>query len=270
MSQKAKASDGATVIQVAGNFQQGISLADCERLFNLLLTENFPRLEAVAAAQAKENVNTLVKATFEKIEAKIALVSVDKLAQPDVQSTFNTAVQGAARKGAKIDIDLLAELLEARIEKENSDYVDNCIEAAVEMVPKLTSEMLALLPALHFIQALSYDAPDQLDQIYGKVHDLFLSKCGDITPSKLKTMASIGVGTYINIMGADTFASLNNKYPHLKEEGAEARSPRVIEAHKFYDTKSLHQLTLTTPGQVIAVKMLEKIFPEIDLRACIQ
>lgn len=270
MNQKAQANEGATVIQVAGNINQGISFADCERLFNLLLTENFPRLEAIAASKAKENVDALVKATFEKIESKIDQVSAEKLAQPDVQSTFNNAVQGAARKGTKIDIDLLAELLESRIEKDSTDYIDNCIEAAVEMVPKLTSDMLAILPALHFIQALSYNTPAELDQVYGLIYERFLSRCGDMTPSKLKTMASIGVGNYINIMSSNTFDGMKEKYPHLQEDGAELKHPRMVEALKFYDQKNLHQLTLTTPGQVIAIKLLAKIFPSISLRALLQ
>ncbi len=100
-------------------------------MFQLLLTENFPKLEAAAAAKAKENTELLVKSTFQKLSAKIDSISIEKLAEPDVQNTFNTAVMGAAKKGLKIDIDLLAELLESRIEKGNTNYVDNCIEVAV-------------------------------------------------------------------------------------------------------------------------------------------
>lgn len=90
-----------------------------------MLTENFPRLKAIAASNTKENVDTLVKATFEKIDSKIDQISVEKLAQPDIQSTFNNVVQGVARKGGKVDIDLLPELLESRFEKDSTDYIDN-------------------------------------------------------------------------------------------------------------------------------------------------
>ncbi len=266
MNQKAQANENSTVIQVTGNLTQGISFTDCERLFNLLLTENFPRLEAIAASKAKENVDALVKATFEKIDSRIDKVSAEKLAQPDVQSTFNNAIQGVARKGTKIDIDLLAELLESRIEKDSTDYLDNCIEAAVEIVPKLTSDMLAILPALHFIQSLHYGNPTDIDHVYGFIYDRFLSRCDDITPSKLKTMASIGVGNYINIMGSNTFENMKEKYPHLREIGAESKHPRMLQALNFYDQKNLHRLSLTTPGQVIAIKLLAKTFPMVSLR----
>lgn len=270
MNQKAQANENSTVIQIAGNLTQGISFAECERLFNLLLTENFPRLEAIAASTAKENVDALVKATFEKIDSKIDQISVEKLAQPDVQSTFNNAVQGVARKGTKIDIDLLAELLESRIEKDSTDYIDNCIEAAVEMVPKLTSDMLAILPALHFIQSLTWSNPAEVDNVYGLIYDHFLSRGEDMSRSKLKTMASIGVGSYVNIMGSNTFEGMKEKNNYLQGIDAESKYPRMYQALNFYDQKDLHQLTLTTPGQVIAIKMLAKIFPSLNLRDFLQ
>ncbi|EKT65953.1 LPO_1073/Vpar_1526 family protein [Providencia alcalifaciens] len=266
MNQKAQANEKSTVIQIAGNLTQGISFADCERLFNLLLTENFPRLEAIAISKAKENVDALVKATFEKIDSKIDQISVEKLAQPDVQSTFNNAVQGAARKGTKIDIDLLAELLESRIEKDSTDYIDNCIEAAVKMVPKLTSDMLAILPALYFIQSLTYNDPDKIDSIYGSIYDHFLSRGIGMSLSKLKTMASIGVGSYMSIVGSSTFEDMKEKYTYLQSIDSESKYPRMYQALNFYDEMNLHRLTLTTPGQVIAIKMLAKIFPSMSLR----
>ena len=270
MNQKAQANENSTIIQVAGSLNQGISFADSERLFNLLLKENFPKLEAIAASTAKRNVDTLVKATFEKIDSKINQINVEKLAQPDVQSTFNSAVQGVARKGSKIDIDLLADLLEARIEKDNTNYIDNCIEAAVEMVPKLTSDMLVILPALYFIQELEWSNPTEIDNVYGLIYDRFLSRGGTISHSKLKTMASIGVGIYVNVIGSNTFEGMKKKYSCLQVINAESKYPRMHQALNFYDQKDLHQLTLTTPGQVIAIKMLEEIFPTINLRDFLQ
>ncbi len=138
------------------------------------------------------------------------------------------------------------------------------------MVPKLTSEMLALLPALHFIQALNYNTPAELDAAFGAIYDRFLSKCVGMTSSKLKTMASIGVGNYINIMGGNTVSEMKKKYLHLQQTDVELNHPRMVEALKFYDQNNLHQLTLTTPGQVIAIKLLAKIFPSISLLACLQ
>lgn len=270
MNQKAEAKQGSTVIQVAGDYCNGISFTECERLFHLLLTENFPKLEEIAAKKAKENVDSLVELTFKKIESRISQIAVEKLAQPDVQYTFNNAVQGAAKKGQKIDIDLLAELLESRIEKGNTDYLDNCIEASVDLVPKLTSEMLLLLPALHFIQGLIYNNHSQLDNLYGAIFEQFLSKCDTITPAKLKTMASIGVGNYINVTGGHSFEEMKEKYPHLKTSDAKSQHPNVVKTLDFYDKNKLYQITLTTPGQVIAVKMLSKILPGINLHDCIQ
>lgn len=270
MNQKAEVNQNSTAIQVGGNLSLGITLPECERIFQLLLTENFPKLEAVAAKKASENVELLVKSTFEKINAKIDSISVQKLAEPDVQNTFNSAVMGVAKKGRKIDIDLLAELLESRIEAGNSDYIDNCIEAAVEIIPKLTSEMLHLLPALHFIQSLIINDTTFLDNNFGLIDEYFLSKCQDISPSKMKTLAAIGAGSYINIMGDNTFNQMKSKYPQLNEPNSELKFAKTAKALKFYDEKNLHQLTLTTPGQVIAIKMLTKIFPTISINNHLQ
>lgn len=221
MNQKAEASQNSTVIQVRGNLSNGITFSECERLFQLLLTENFPKLEAAAAEKAKENTELLVKATFQKLNAKIDSISVEKLAEPDVQNTFNTAVMGAAKKGQKIDIDLLAELLESRIEKGNTDYIDNCIEVAVEIVPKLTTEMILLLPVLHFIQAIVTNDIKYLDNNFGIIDDEYLSKCQDITPSKMKTIAATGAGSYMSIMAGNTFNQMKSRYPQLNETDSE-------------------------------------------------
>ncbi len=263
-------SQDSTIIQVGGNFSNGITFSECERLFQLLLTENFPKLEAAAAAKAKENTELLVKSTFQKLSAKIDSISIEKLAEPDVQNTFNTAVMGAAKKGQKIDIDLLAELLESRIEKGNTNYIDNCIEVAVEIVPKLTSEMLLLLPVLHFIQAIVTNDIKYLDTNFGIIEDEYLSKCQDITLSKMKTIAATGAGSYMSIMAGNTFNQMKSSYPQLNETDSEFKFPRMAKVLKFYDEKNLHQLTLTTPGQVIAIKLLSKNFPGISINTHLQ
>lgn len=270
MNQKAEASQNSTVIQVRGNFSNGITLSECERLFQLLLTENFPKLEAAAAEKAKENTELLVKATFQKLNAKIDSISVEKLAEPDVQNTFNTAVMGAAKKGQKIDIDLLAELLESRIEKGNTNYIDNCIEVAVEIVPKLTTEMILLLPVLHFIQAIVTNDITYLDNNFGVIDDEYLSKCKGITPSQMKTIAATGAGSYMSIMADNTFNQMKSRYPQLNETDSELKFPRMAKVLKFYDENNLHQLTLTTPGQVIAIKMLSKFFTGISINSHLQ
>lgn len=271
MNQKATVKENSTSIQVAGDMSVGLTFESCERLFNLLLHENFPKLEAAAAQKAQENVSKLVSSTYQKLEARLEQIEVSKLAEPDVQSTFNSAVQSAAKKGKKIDINLLSELLQARLEKENDDYVDNCIESAVEIIPKLTNELLSVLPIVHFIQSLSFSNETALDQVFVELNKYFLSQCKSISITKLKTIASSGAGNYINIMGGNTLEdNFKKKYPTLQNEDVKVNFPNLCSFLEEYDKLSLHQLTLTTAGQVIATKMLEKVFGRMPIKDCVQ
>ncbi|EHA1080340.1 LPO_1073/Vpar_1526 family protein [Photobacterium damselae subsp. damselae] len=270
MNQKATVKDNSTALQVAGNMSVGLTFENCERLFNLLLQENFPKLEAAAAQKAQENVNNLVSTTYKKLEERLDQIEISKMAEPDVQSTFNSAVQGAAKKGNKIDINLLSELLKSRLDKENDDYVDNCIESAVEIIPKLTSELLSVFPIVHFIQGLTCNNEAALDDIFHDLDRYYFSQCNNITKNKLKTIASSGAGNYINIMGGDTLETFKKQYPSLNTADVASRFPHVFRVLAQYDKLALYQLSLTTAGQVIATKMLEKIFGEMSIKQCVQ
>ncbi len=271
MNQKATVKDNSTSIQVAGDMSVGLTFDNCERLFSLLLQENFPKLEQAAAEKAKANVDELVQATYTKLHERIDQIEIKKLAEPDVQSAFNSATQGAAKKGSKIDIDLLSELLQARLDKANDDYVDNCIESAVDIIPKLTNELLCVLPIVHFVQSLQADNEAALDQIFFKLNEFFLSSCNQISTNKLKTIASIGAGNYINIMGSNTFKdTFKKKYTTLNVSDADVKFPNVVSLLTTYDKLELHKLSLTTAGQVIATKMLEKIFGKMSIKDCVQ
>ncbi|EHW0638301.1 LPO_1073/Vpar_1526 family protein [Vibrio vulnificus] len=271
MNQKATVKENSTSVQVAGNMSFGLSFESCERLFNLLLQENFPKLEKVAAEKAKENVDELVRATYQKLHERIDQIEVKKLAEPDVQSVFNSATQAAAKKGSKIDINLLSKMLQARLDKNNDDYVDNCIESAVDIIPKLTNELLCVLPINHFIQTLQLSHHEALDEIFLLLERHFLSSCNSISANKLITIATAGAGYYINIMRRDTLNdSFKEKYPILNTTDVESQFPNVVRILKKYDELNLHKLTLTTAGQVIATKMLEKIFGEMSIKDCVQ
>jgi hypothetical protein len=271
MNQKSIVKDNSTALQVAGNMSVGLTFENCERLFNLLLQENFPKLEAAAAQKAQENVNNLVSTTYQKLKERLDQIEIAKMVEPDVQSTFNSAVQGAAKKGEKIDINLLSGLLQSRLNKENDDYVDNCIETAVEIIPRLTSELLAVLPIVHLIQGLTCSNEAALDQIFNELDKLYFSQCSNVSINKLKTIASSGAGNYINIMGGDTLnKTFKKSYPSFNTEDAANRFPHVVRVLEQYDKLALYQLSLTTAGQVIATKMLEKIFGEMSIKKCVQ
>ncbi len=130
--------------------------------------------------------------------------------------------------------------------------------------------MLLLLPVLHFIQAIVTNDIKYLDTNFGIIENEYLSKCQDITPSKMKTIAATGAGSYMSIMADNTFNQMKSRYPQLNETESELKFPRMARVLKLYDEKNLHQLTLTTPGQVIAIKLLSKDFPGISINPHLQ
>lgn len=273
MTQKATASESSNVIQVAGNFISGASLNDCERIFKLLFAENFPKLDAIARATAEEHVAEFLALTIRKLEDRIDRIKVERLAEPDAQSTYNVAIQAVAKKGHKIDIDLLGDLLQSRLETNNTNYIDNCIEVAVEIVPKLTKEMLFLVPALHFIKTIIFTPPynqTSIEAYYGAIFKNYMEKCQGISTSMLRTMGALGVGNYMDIMGSNTFQAYCNKYQFGSVEHAKSNFPNMYKALQLYDEKDFHKLTLTAPGQIIAIKLLHKILPQINMDSAFQ
>ncbi|MGE4529910.1 MAG: LPO_1073/Vpar_1526 family protein [Acidithiobacillus sp.] len=268
--QISEVNDGGISVQVAGNFQQGLSFESVERLFQLLLAENFPKLQEEAAAKARQYTDELVRKTYARLSSKIEKISPHKMAEPDVQSTFNDAIQSVARKGEKANIDLLSDLLELRVENDNSNFLDICIEVAVSIVPKLTQEMLCALATVQFVQHLTIQDPGALEPMYEIVYREYTSKCDHVTIAKLMTISAFGAGSYMNIMGSDTFNQFKQKYLALNAENAKDKFPFMVRTLSAYDTKEMHKLSLNTPGQVIAITLLKKNFPLFDLKMLIE
>ena len=104
--QMAEVNNNGSVLQVAGNYySQGLTFDQVKDLFFLLLSENLPKMEAAAMDKARGHAEELVRKTYERLSKKIAAISPQKLAEPNVQAVFNEAVQNAARKGEKANID---------------------------------------------------------------------------------------------------------------------------------------------------------------------
>ncbi|SET16997.1 LPO_1073/Vpar_1526 family protein [Thorsellia anophelis] len=263
VNQKAKASENSSITQVSGVLiqQTGLSFTECERLFNLLWQENFPKLEAKAIEIARNNVDILSRMVYEKIISSIDEINIEKLAQPDTQYAFNTAIQHVARKGNKIDIETLAELLKERIKKDNNDYLENCIESAIEMIPKLTHKMLNSIALIYFVNVVKVTNERLLEVFYRRISEVYLEQLSDITISELKQIGVIGAAIYgINYSTMDTFSLLqDNRYSFLNIDNVQSKYPYFYKVINFFDEKKFHLLNLTTSGELIGSIILEKI-----------
>jgi len=70
-------------------------------------------------------------------------------------------------------------------------------------------------------------------------------------------------------MGSNTFKEyLDRRYPNITIKG-EDKFPNLSRFLNSYDRLSLHKLSLNTVGQVIALKMLNKIFGNLPLKSCL-
>lgn len=269
--QMAEINNDGSVLQVAGNYySRGLTYDQVKDLFLLLLDANLPKLEAAAAEKARAYAEDLVRKTYERLSQKIAIISTQKLAEPNVQAIFNEAIQNAARKGEKANIDLLADLLEMVVENDNSDFLDICIEVAISIVPKLTKEMLCAVATIQFVQHLTVKDENSLEQVYKALYDEFTSKCEYISITKLMTISSFGAGSYMNITGMDTFNEFKKKYTVLTGGDSKERFPFLTKVLGIYDKQQMHKLSLNAPGKVIAVTLLKKIFPALELKMLIE
>lgn len=268
--QTAEVTGSGTSIQVAGNYQQGLTYGEVKDLMELLWEANFPKLTEAATERASQSVQRLIQKTFESLNEKVDRISAEKLAEPDVQQTFNSAVQGVARKGEKANIDLLANLLEMRVERDNSDFLDISIEEAVSIVPKLTPEMIGAVVTVQFVKNLTIVNALDLEKMYGVIYREYASKCHGVTLTRLMTVASFGAGTYMNVMGTDTLKTFKTKYPALNSQpNIEAAFPSLVATLRLYDERQLHKLDLNVAGRVIALTILRRHFPVIDPKALI-
>ena len=249
---------GPLITQAGRDVNYGLNFESCERIFSLLMVENFPKLQEDVITKARNNMEILARETYKKLEERIDRIDLTRLTEPDVQSMLNDAIQGAAKKGAKANIELLAELISLRLEKGSSDFINICTEEAIKIVPRLTSEMLCVIASIQFIQHMYIKDPQSLEHLYDSINKEYLSKCGTVTIAKLRTIASLGAGNFINIMGGNTFQEFKKKYPAINVTDAEKAFPQMVNALRVYDMMQMYKLTLSAPGQVIGLNMIKK------------
>ncbi len=221
---------------------------------------------------ARSEVKQLLQDTGKKLEERIDRIEKEKLTRPDVQFAVADAIKGAARRGGKVNIDILSDLLTLRVEKDNSDLFDLSIDKAISIIPTLTYEMICTIVTVQFVQHLEIrnQALPDIERMFEIVYKEFASKCEGITETTLITIASVGAGTYMRIMGLSTFGEFQKKYPLLNTPNAEKEFPFVVKTLHLYDRQGLHKLSLSASGRVIALIMLSRHVQGIgDLKSLI-
>ncbi|EOG7655213.1 LPO_1073/Vpar_1526 family protein [Vibrio cholerae] len=253
----------------------GMDYMNVKQLCLDLIHENFPKLQEKAMQQVTSNVMALAEEIKLEIEKKKQLIDAEKLADPDVQASLNEAVQGAAKKGRKSDLNLLATLVAARIDKGNSDLLDITIEAAIEITPKLTKSHLHFLSVKHFISSMTLKIPNvtfaHLEQYARPVLQNFGTECSISVPN-IQYLAGVGVLDYNPMFGHDPLERFLKDYPNLANSSGDFKTaikdqaPSLSALLDIYTKQHFDSVNLNSFGQVIALTNLGKTFPGIDLK----
>jgi len=254
---------------------QGMDYQNVKQLCLDLIHDNFPKLQEEAMKQVNENVMALASELKTEIAKKHAVTDPEKLAQPDVQAALNEAVQGAAKKGKKADLNLLASLVASRIDRGNSDLLDITIEEAIRLTPKLTREHINFLSVKHFVSNMSIQVPNvafgHLEQFASPVLAAFERNCVLSVPN-IQYLAGVGVLDFNPVFGHDAYDIQFKSYPSLSEntqefkEKIKAQAPSLSKLLDLYEKEKFSSTNLNSFGQVIALTSLGRIFANIDLK----
>ena len=254
---------------------QGMDYNNVKQLCLDLIHDNFPKLQEEAMKQVNENVMALAGELKSEIAKKQAVINPEKLAQPDVQAALNEAVQGAAKKGKKTDLNLLANLVASRIDRGNSDLLDITIEEAIRLTPKLTRDHINFLSVKHFVSSMTIQVPNvafiHLEQFAAPVLAAFSRNCVLSVPN-IRYLAGVGVLDFNPMFGHDAYDAQFKGYPSLAEntqefkEKVKIQAPSLNKLLELYEKEKFSSANLNSFGQVIALTNLNRIFGNIDLK----
>ena len=254
---------------------QGMDYRNVKQLCLDLIHDNFPKLQEEAMKQVNENVMALAGELKTEIAKRQAVTDSEKLAQPDVQAALNEAVQGAAKKGKKADLNLLASLVASRIDKGNSDLLDITIEEAIRITPKLTREHINFLSVKHFVSSMTIQVPNvtfgHLEQFAAPVLSAFGQNCVLSVPN-IRYLAGVGVLDFNPMFGHDAYDVQFKSYTSLAgdlqkfKEDVKGKAPSLNKLLELYEKEKFSSANLNSFGQVIALTNLGRIFGNIDLK----
>ncbi len=258
----------------------GMDFQNVKQLCLALINDNAPKLQQEAMQSAINNVLEFAEQLRIEIEKINVRISPSKLTEPDVQAALNDAVQGAAIKGQKSDLNLLASLVASRLDTENSDLLDITIEQAIKIIPKLTRSHLDFLAVKHLISHMSITS-SELEVIYSRFESLanpVLTQCGGnciLTEGNIQYLAGVGVLTYTPMFSHDVWEVQHNPYLKLEADkerfkaGIEKNAPSFFSLIQTYEKNKFPGVQLNSFGMAIALTRLSNLLGPLDLKTWI-
>lgn len=248
-----------------------MSYPQVKEIFLDLWNNNFPRLQDIAAQIAQDNVEKYVSAFFEVLLANRERIDIGKIADPDVQFLFNKIMVSSARRGDKINPELLSELLVERLSNDSSEMIDLLCAEAIEVIPKLTKEQIAFITLCHFMSRVTFSGIHHAFRLepYGSLVLPLVMPCDNISETSKEFLAYIGVLDISTILGSDIYEGLARVYPFLNgqvKEQLQVFAPSYNAITELYEKCQAYQIHLTAVGKMIALVNLKRVLPQIDYK----
>lgn len=265
------------VVQVAGsveiNNRYGLAVHEVKELTQIFMRENFPvlREEAIAAAQA--NVEQFLRQFEEKLAQNIGRIDPNRFKDPDIQSSLNDAVLETAKKGARSNSDLLADLIIERLNKGTSDYVSLVVSEAIKVVPRLTPEQIGFLTLALFLTSTKITSATSLQDIIPLADAVLQTSQHSfgLSDSQKSYLEFAGCASILQLVSNSAYRIWKTNYAFLKDipdeelkKNIENDFPVLHQLAKAFDDNKMGQVSLTSVGKIIGLANLSKRVPGLQ------
>lgn len=279
--QKQTADGGSTAIQAGRDVHyHGLSVSEVRELCALFLRNNFPELREEARRTAEEHVKAFATTLEARLINNATSIVLEKFKEPDVQASINDAVQASARKGLAANPNILSTLISERVAAQTNAYKDIVLSEAVQVVPRLTSEQIALISFVHFIKSVVIQGladPAGLEP-YGRAAISFSSQGFGLSESQRQHLQYAGAASVNNLFGGDIYEELNKAaYKYLGfADGQTFKEALKIKAPSFsllldrFNSDNLFPVNLTSVGQAIAIANISNYLGKLDYTIWLQ
>lgn len=149
-----------TAIQSAGDVNIGLRLGEVREICFLYLDNNFPKLREEALNESKKHVQELSDALMDKLSRKLDENLDERLKDPDVQESINDSVMHTARKTKNANINMLSEMVLAKIKSEDDDENSLIISEAIKSAEKLNLNHIKAISIIYLMRFTSLKRPN--------------------------------------------------------------------------------------------------------------
>lgn len=191
------------------------SLADAEKLIELLFQQNFPKLKEESQKIARNSAEKFCQTFLSRLKSELNPEDIQKVSDPDFQFVLNSSVIQAGRKDEQELRENLAYLLVERIKNSNDNLRSIVYNEAIETIGKLTQDelkIIALTFLLRYTKFTEVENLQDLNNLLARVTSPFLNfknTNAEFQHIEYTGCGSIGFGSW------NYLDSIVNSYPEL-------------------------------------------------------